>query len=414
MLVPSEALTARRLRSTVCVVIVGHGSRQTGANDEFETLVTAFRQAHPEFDVRRGYIELAAPSLDVTLSELVTEGYRGTVVLLPLFLFQAGHAKNDLPLAIARARLAGAEMPIVIAQALGVSREMVELYRAQIRVGMGEPALEPSSERSATVLIPLGRGSSDADANSDFCKLARLAGEGLGAEWMLPCFIGITEPQLEATLDLAGRLRPDHIVVAPYFLFAGRLLEKVNDLVRAFQARYPWVRVTITPHLGLQPGLVRAAADRVAEALSGERALPCENCQYRVSPGAVVKNVKGLSALLWSVRHTFTHNQAVPHVHAHRPLARHVLVCGNADCADRGSLDVLAQLRRLVKRAGRARDIRITKTHCVGRCGEGPAVAVYPDGIWYRGVRVVDAEELVTTHLIGGQLVGRLVDQIMQ
>lgn len=413
MLVPSHALTARRPRSNVCVLIVGHGSRQSGANDEFERLVAAFHEQHPEFEVRRGYIELAAPSLDETLRELIAEGYAGTVVLLPLFLFQAGHAKNDLPLAIARARLAGAQMPIVIAQALGVSREMVELYRHQLRVGIGDQT-ESGVEPAGTVLVTLGRGSSDADANSDFCKLARLAGEGLGAKWVLPCFIGITEPQLDATLELAGRLRPDHIVVAPYFLFAGRLLEKVNDLVRAFQARYPWVRVTITPHLGVQPGLVLAAAERVAEALSGERALPCENCQYRVSPGAVVKNVKGLSALLWSVRHTFTHTQAVPHVHAHRPLVRHVLVCGNADCADRGSLEVLAQLRRLVKRAGRARDIRITKTHCVGRCGEGPAVAVYPDGIWYRGVRVVDAEELVTTHLVGGQLVGRLVDQIMQ
>jgi sirohydrochlorin ferrochelatase/(2Fe-2S) ferredoxin len=388
-------------------LIVGHGSRIAGANQEFEALVAAYRELHPEHEVRLGYIELAAPSLDDALTALIVEGYSGTVVLLPLFLFQAGHAKNDLPLAIARARLAGARMPIVIAQALGVSHDMVQLYRGHLQTG-----LEATS--GDAVLIPLGRGASDADANSDFCKVARLASEGLGAKWALPCFIGITEPQLEATLELAGRLRPDHIVIAPYFLFAGRLLDKVNDLAQAFRARYPWVRVTITPHLGVQPQLIRAAQQRVTEALSGERALPCENCQYRVSPGAVVKNVKGLQALLWSVRHSFTHTQAVPHVHAHRPLTRHVLVCGNADCADRGSLEVLAQLRRLVKRAGRSRDIRVTKTHCMGRCGEGPALAVYPDGIWYRSVCLSDAEELVSTHLIKGQLVGRLVDQIMQ
>lgn len=407
MLVPIEALAARRPRASVCVLIVGHGSRLSGANQEFEALVAAYRQQHPEYEVRHGYIELAAPSLDEALSALIGEGYAGTVVLLPLFLFQAGHAKNDLPLAIARARVAGARMPIVIAQALGVNHEMVQLYRGHLQSGLDGQATD-------TVLIPLGRGSSDADANSEFCKLARLASEGLGAKWVLPCFIGITEPQLEATLELAGRLRPDHVVIAPYFLFAGRLLDKVNDLVTAFRARCPWVRVTIAPHLGVQPALIEAADQRVQEALSGEKPLPCENCQYRVSPGAVVKNVKGLQALLWSVRHSFTHTQAVPHVHAHRPLTRHVLVCGNADCADRGSLEVLSQLRRLVKRAGRSRDIRVTKTHCMGRCGEGPAVAVYPDGIWYRNVGVGDAEELVSKHLIAGQLVGRLVDQIMQ
>ena len=41
----------------------------------------------------------------------------------------------------------------------------------------------------------------------------------------------------------------------------------------------------------------------------------------------------------------------------------------------------------------------------MGRCGEGPTVAVYPDGIWYRGVHAGDAEELVREHLLGDRLV---------
>jgi (2Fe-2S) ferredoxin len=50
----------------------------------------------------------------------------------------------------------------------------------------------------------------------------------------------------------------------------------------------------------------------------------------------------------------------------------------------------------------------------MGRCGEGPTVAVYPDGIWYRGVKETDAKELVEEHLLGDRLVSRLVDNIMQ
>jgi sirohydrochlorin cobaltochelatase len=114
------------------------------------------------------------------------------------------------------------------------------------------------------------------------------------------------------------------------------------------------------------------------------------------------------------VRHSFTHTQAMPHVHAHRPLRKHVLVCGNADCAERGSVALIAALRRLLRQAGRELDVRITRTHCMGRCGEGPTLAVYPDGIWYRGVQESDAGELVQQHLLGDRLVSRLVDQIMQ
>src|SRR5437879_2251471 len=130
--------------------------------------------------------------------------------------------------------------------------------------------------------------------------------------------------------------------------------------------------------------------ERLYEAIEGERPLPCDTCQYRVPISAVSENVGGIKALLWSLRHGFTHAQAMPHIHAHRPLAKHVLVCGNADCADRGSVALIATLRRLLKEAGRELDMRVTRTLCMGRCGEGPTVAVYPDGIWYRGVKETD------------------------
>ena len=109
-----------------------------------------------------------------------------------------------------------------------------------------------------------------------------------------------------------------------------------------------------------------------------------------------------------------THSQAMPHVHAHQGMRKHVLVCGNVDCAARGSIALIAGLRRALKRIGREREIKITRTSCMGRCGEGPTVAVYPDGVWYRGVNPADANELVDQHLVRDRLVARLIDGIMQ
>jgi (2Fe-2S) ferredoxin len=126
------------------------------------------------------------------------------------------------------------------------------------------------------------------------------------------------------------------------------------------------------------------------------------------------QQVGGLQALLWSVRHGLTHAQAMPHAHAHKPLAKHVLVCGNAACADRGSIALHEELRRSDKQAGRRDTIRVTRTSCMGRCGEGPTVVVYPDGVWYRGLGAGDAEALVREHLLGDRLLARAVDNIMQ
>jgi sirohydrochlorin ferrochelatase/(2Fe-2S) ferredoxin len=387
------------------LLIVGHGSRDPASNAEFEALVSDYRAAHSPLEVAHGYAELARPPLEVALQEAARRSDQ--VVVLPLFLFSAGHVKNDLPIALHRARQEFPGVRFTAARALGVHPALVELAfeRAQ-------PALHDEPRKTALVVV--GRGSSDPDANGDFCKLVRLLGEGRELGWVLPTFIGITRPLVAETMELVARCRPERVVVVPYFLFAGRLIAKLTAELEGFRARYPWIRVELAAHLGADKRVFEVMDERLGDAVEGEAPLPCDNCQYRRPVSGVADQVGGLRALLWSLRHGFTHVQAMPHVHAHRPLTKHVLVCTNVDCAERGSLPLLATLRRLIKEAGRELDIRVTRTLCMGRCGEGPAVAVYPDGIWYRGVKESDAAELVQEHLLGDRLVGRLVDNIMQ
>jgi len=264
--------------------------------------------------------------------------------------------------------------------------------------------------------VMLGRGSSDPDANAEFCKLARLFAEGRGFAQVQPAFVGVTRPSLEETLELTARGRPDLILVVPYLLFTGLLLRKITEQVARFAERRPWIRIETAPHLAGGPldALLDHVDRRLDEALHGGAPLPCDTCQYRVPLAGLQENVGGLKALLWSVRHSVTHTQAAPHPHAHRPLLKHVLVCGNVDCAARGSVALLEALRRDIASAGRDQQVKVTRTGCMGRCGEGPTVAVYPDGVWYRGVREADATELCHEHLLNDRILARLVDQIMQ
>ncbi len=389
------------------ILVVGHGSRDRTANQEFEGLVDYVRKRRTNFDVQHAYVELAEPSLPGGLDAMASHNER--VVVAPFFLFTAGHVKNDIPLALAGARRKFPAVRFTAGRVLGVHPAMVELaYQRAHEAGNG------LADAKQTALVIVGRGSSDPDANGDFFKLARLLGEGHGFGWVAPAFIGITRPLFTEAIELIARVRPKKILVVPYFLFAGRLISQLEAQVKEFHARYPWIRTTLAPHLGVHPKLLEALDERIDEALSERASLPCDNCQYRVPIGAIAENVGGFRSLLWSARHMETHAQAVPHAHAHRPMRRHVLVCGNVDCASRGSIALMAELRRALRRVGREREIRVTRTSCMGRCGEGPTVAVYPDGIWYRGVTPADANELVDCHLVGDRLVGRLIDAIMQ
>jgi sirohydrochlorin ferrochelatase/(2Fe-2S) ferredoxin len=388
------------------ILIAGHGSREQASNLEFERLVEHVRAHRRQFDVGHAYVELATPSLADGLDAIACRNDR--VVVIPCFLFTAGHVKNDIPLALAAARRKFPGVQFEAGRVLGVHPAMAELAFQRA----SEACDIDDAKRTAVVVV--GRGASDPDANGDFCKLVRLFGEGRGFGWLAPSFIGITTPLFGETLELIARARPERLLVVPYLLFGGRLVARLEEQIREFESRYPWIKTILAPHLGVHPKLLDVIDERISETLNGQAPLPCDNCQYRVPVGAIAENVGGFRSLLWSARHMETHAQAMPHVHAHQGMRRHVLVCGNIDCASRGSIALIAGLRRALKRIGREREIRITRTSCMGRCGEGPTVAVYPDGVWYRAVNPADANELVDQHLVGDRLVARLIDGIMQ
>ena len=97
-------------------------------------------------------------------------------------------------------------------------------------------------------------------------------------------------------------------------------------------------------------------------------------------------------------------------------LKRQVLVCTSKSCAANGSEAVLEAFRAalineglLFYKGNQAGDIHCGHCGSVGFCAIGPAVLVYPDGIWYAHVTPADVPEIIESHLKGGVPVERLV-----
>ena len=389
------------------VVIIGHGSRQEESNERFVELVAAYRKRRPDLNVRHGYIELATPEMSTALREAARES--DEVVALPMQLFHALHVKNDIPQALKAMRDEFPEVRFRAADALGAHPSLVQLAWKRAC----ETRVLPCENPEDVSVVMVGRGTTDPGANSDFYKVVRMFAEGRGLRWILPSFIALAEPRLEQVLDLAARTRPKRLLVVPWFLLTGVLIERIQEKAAQFAQDYPWVPVEVAPPLGLDELLLDVFDERIEQTVSGRHALPCDTCKYRIELPEQEEHVGGLKSLLWSARHRFTHNQAMPAQHAHKPMTKHVLVCGNVDCADRGSIRLLATLREQLKQRGLRKVVEVTRTACMGRCGEGPTMAIYPDGIWYRGVQADDVDELIDEHLTSDRLVARLVDNIM-
>lgn len=96
---------------------------------------------------------------------------------------------------------------------------------------------------------------------------------------------------------------------------------------------------------------------------------------------------------------------------------RYLLVCTNQRpaghpkgcCADCGSAALRERLKELVEEGGLKGRSRVLATSCLDACENGAVVCVMPDNVWYGGVRLEDAEEIVHTHLGCGEPVERLL-----
>ena len=88
---------------------------------------------------------------------------------------------------------------------------------------------------------------------------------------------------------------------------------------------------------------------------------------------------------------------------------RHAFVCvsGKA-CPRQGGPELLDALRAGAKARGITNRVRVNKAGCLGQCGFGPMVVVYPEQTWYAAVRPSDADRILDEHLIGGTPVEEL------
>ncbi|RQH01797.1 CbiX/SirB N-terminal domain-containing protein [Natrarchaeobius oligotrophus] len=391
------------------ILLVGHGSRRERSNEQVRELAAGL-ESRLEIPVDAAFLELAQPSLEDAFDDLssVTE----TVTVVHCSLFAASHVKNDVPLAIERAR-AQFDLEIHAGAHLGIHPAIVDLL--DDRAAAVERSLGVDRERDDVAVVLCARGSSDPDANADVHKLARLFYEGRPFSRVEASFVGVTEPVLEASLHAVAKHRPDAVVVLPYMLGDGVLTRRVREWTDEFDADYPYVDAAAGDPLGTDSRLLDAFADRWQEARSGSVEMSCDTCKYKVDLTGYEEDVGGARAMLRALSHQGAHadrENVDDEPHSHDGPEKHVAVCTNRTCANAGSPAVLERLRQAT-RDGDRRDVRITRSSCLGRCGDGPMVAVYPDGIWYGDVDQSDAERIVSSHLERDRIVSDIVDRTL-
>jgi sirohydrochlorin ferrochelatase len=232
------------------LVALAHGSRDPRSAASITALVDAVRSMRPDLKVERAFLDLSKPSLDTVIDRLSRK--HEEIVVVPLLLTEAYHAKVDVPSAVAAAQARHPEVRIRATPILGLEARFLEVLDLRMR-----EALASARARELDALVLAAAGSSDPLANQSVARLARL----WGSHHKLPVTAAFASTSPPATGEAVRAFRKEgrrHIAVASLFLAPGFLPDRAAELALEAGA------VAVSEPLGAHPEIARTVLARYA------------------------------------------------------------------------------------------------------------------------------------------------------
>jgi sirohydrochlorin ferrochelatase len=255
---PQPGATAR---ARTGLLVVGHGTRAPAGCAQCVALADLVRQhlreaGSPQM-LELAFLELASPGIDEAVGRLVAQGAEALVVF-PLLLFAAGHARVDIPEAVrqALAQHSAADLPWRQAAPLGCHPAILELSARQCR-----EAVEGAFGQPGDCLLVVGRGTSDLRAQADFMDFVAQRRAAAGGARVEAAYLAQARPTLDEQLARLAVGGANRIVVQPHLLFAGELMDAIRQRVAAVAGRAAARRWLVVPPLA--EGILRDPAQQV-------------------------------------------------------------------------------------------------------------------------------------------------------
>ena len=233
------------------LVALAHGSRDPRSARTIKALVAEVRSMRPDLRVEPAFLELAKPSFATVVDRLVKAGY-DEIVVVPLLLTEAYHAKVDVPAAVAEASTRHPQLEIRATHVLGLEAVFLEVLDRRLRT-----ALSDARVRELDALVLAAAGSSDHLANQAVARLARL----WGAKHRLPTVAAYASAAPPTTGEAVRQFRAEgrrHIGVGSLCLAPGLRPDRATELAHAAGA------VAVSEPLGADPEVARTILARYA------------------------------------------------------------------------------------------------------------------------------------------------------
>ena len=233
------------------LVALAHGSRDPRSAATITALVDEVRALRPDLRIEPAFLELSKPSFTTVVDRLVRAGY-DEIVVVPLLLTEAFHAKVDVPTVIAEATARHEGLQIRATQVLGLEAAFLDVLDRRLRETLCAARV---CELDALVLA--AAGTTDPLATQSINRLARLWGN----RHRLPTVVAFASASPPATGEAVRAFRAQgrrHIAVGSLFLAPGFLYDRASELALEAGA------VAVSQPFGADPEVARTVLARYA------------------------------------------------------------------------------------------------------------------------------------------------------
>ncbi|WP_203335552.1 sirohydrochlorin chelatase [Nocardioides limicola] len=233
------------------LIALAHGSRDPRSPETIKALVDEVRRLRPDLRIEPAFLDLSRPFFGTVVDRLVRAGF-DEIVVVPLLLTEAFHAKVDVPTVIAEATAKHPGLRIRCTDILGTEPIFLEVLDLRMR-----EALKQARIRELDALVLAAAGSSDPLANQAVARLARV----WGTRHKLPVTAAYASSAPPATGEAVRTFRREgrrHVAVASLFLAPGFLPDRAAELAMEAGA------VAISEPLGAHPEIARTVLARYA------------------------------------------------------------------------------------------------------------------------------------------------------
>jgi sirohydrochlorin cobaltochelatase len=260
------------------LLLVGHGTRSEIGTAQFLALADRLSRRVAPLAVEPAFLEMRQPDIDAAVGRLLDRS-ASRLLVAPLLLFAAGHAKEDIPASvkIALSRRSRGEVQVVQAGHLGCHEALVELSRmrmeqaeAGFRVqgsgfsggeGTGDRGQETGDRSQAGCLLLVGRGSRDDAATAEMYEFARRREPPSGEIRTEVAFLAMAQPLLHQQLRKVASAGYRRVIVQPHLLFHGDLVDSLKRQVAEVAAEFPATDWTVASVLADLPAAVTRGSE---------------------------------------------------------------------------------------------------------------------------------------------------------